>query len=968
MQTDRSEVFIGRQSELAKLTALLDLAAGRSGSLMLVTGEPGVGKTSLLGAFSSIASLRGAVVLSGRCQEEWTPPFKPFIEALGAQIREIDAKQLSADLGYGAAPLARLIPSIRQLLPEIPEPAALPPDEEHLRVLEAVAQYLRAVASRTSVVVILDDLHWADNDTLSMLRHVARATREQPVWLVGAFRDAEVDSDHPLARVVSALRYETTVESLALKGLGDRGVGELLSAIAGGEFDHHLVSAVGHETEGNPFFVKELAGYLMEEDRLRRDAYGVISLNVESIADVGIPEHVRDVVRRRLSRLTPAARSLLAVASAFGDIFLFGSCASVAGLTEAEALDALDQALAASMLHASGQSETYVFSHAIIRHAIYEGMNPSRRARVHRRLAEDLERTYHAPSFELTATLVYQYESSASLPGSERGADHALAGAAMARSHYAWQEVARFLRAALNLMGEDDARREETLASLGRALVLSLAFDEAVAVSTEAANRIAVTDPDSASDYVVGVAGDMTIGGSFPSAFTLASIGMRFARERRDFTWAYLRSLELTRLDAEDPTYPGIHVLTPEYAELSDVIKKLPRDQQTPLAALIMFESRDEILDFLGGTFASGAPFREGEFRVWFRSGQFRRILPLWEIESLLLEKQGRIGVAARCYTTVARLRNALGDLDNANQAYRKARDLTRSMPRTSTAVNNLAEARYQRAQATGEGWERLGATIEMFQKAVFHRGAASARAGGAHVYAEIGRVEDSLAMIDSVIPAIERGAAAGEFYPVSVMSVAEALWVLGRTDHIETIQQNLFEKVVQPDFRYPMHDARRSMGHVCALQGREADARRWFAEARKALDSDGQRPLRALVDFDEARMYVRRSRRGDRARASPLLDAALQQFETIGMTGWAQRARDLKRQTRPAFPDRLTGREVEVLRLIAAGRTNTQISADLAMSERTVARHITNIYGKINARSKADATSYAIRHGLMTN
>jgi DNA-binding NarL/FixJ family response regulator len=122
---------------------------------------------------------------------------------------------------------------------------------------------------------------------------------------------------------------------------------------------------------------------------------------------------------------------------------------------------------------------------------------------------------------------------------------------------------------------------------------------------------------------------------------------------------------------------------------------------------------------------------------------------------------------------------------------------------------------------------------------------------------------------------------------------------------------------------------------------------------------------LRALCDFDEALMWVRRGRRGDRERANPLLQAALARFQEIGMTGWEARARDLMGSTRPAFPDRLTGREVEILRLIAAGRTNRQISDDLVLSLRTVARHAANIYAKIGASNKAEATAYAIKHGL---
>jgi DNA-binding CsgD family transcriptional regulator len=336
----------------------------------------------------------------------------------------------------------------------------------------------------------------------------------------------------------------------------------------------------------------------------------------------------------------------------------------------------------------------------------------------------------------------------------------------------------------------------------------------------------------------------------------------------------------------------------------------------------------------------------------------------MFERASVAGEEHGRLGIAATNYSILAKLRTAVGDIAEATEAYSKARALASRLPLNSNPVGNLTDARLHMRFAAGE-WGRMGATSQAFLAAAPRRAYAAACAGTAHQYAEFGMIEDSLDLVAQCIPAIESGPAGSDLYPLMITSVAEALWILGRTDHIEPIERNMQAKLIEPDFRTPMRDGRRSMAHLCALQGRHDEARDWFARARLSCEEDGQRPLRALVDFDEAVMFVRRGRRGDRERARPLLESALEQFEAIGMPGWVKRARQLFASTKAAFPDGLTGREVEVLQLVAAGRTNRQISADLVLSLRTVARHITNIYGKIGARSKSDATAYAIRHGL---
>ena len=170
----------------------------------------------------------------------------------------------------------------------------------------------------------------------------------------------------------------------------------------------------------------------------------------------------------------------------------------------------------------------------------------------------------------------------------------------------------------------------------------------------------------------------------------------------------------------------------------------------------------------------------------------------------------------------------------------------------------------------------------------------AGAWAMGARISARLGKADEALLLLGALLAPLERAPAWALNYPLLACNAANTLWLLQRTDHIETIEQNLREKVLAPDFRFPMEDTRLSVAHLSALQGRYDEAREWFGTARTVLDGQGARPLRAIVDYDEALMYARRGAPGDPERARPLLDAALRQFRTLGMPGWIRRAEAL--------------------------------------------------------------------------
>ncbi|MGH8973953.1 MAG: ATP-binding protein, partial [Acidimicrobiia bacterium] len=382
--------FVGREGELARLVGLLGETAAGHGGLVFVAGEPGIGKTRLTEELAEAAAADGFSVLWGHCLDgDWAPPYAPFAEILKALAGGLPPEELRADLGVAGPALGQLVPALRQRLPDLPDAAPVQPDEERFRLLDAAAQFLAARARRAPVLLCLDDLHWADGSTVAMLRHVVRSSPGQRLLVIGTYRDAELAAGHPLQDAIGGLRREVEFERLKLEGLEAKAVGELLEALADHDVLGSVAAVIASETDGNPFFIKEVLRHLLEEGRFVRGSDGRWTSD-RPVAELGIPEGVREVIDRRLARLSPDANKLLSAASVFeGEIHL-GVAAAVAGLDEDVALDALDETLDAQLLQPAGGVDTYRFTHALIRHTLAGALSPSRRGRLHLRAADAL--------------------------------------------------------------------------------------------------------------------------------------------------------------------------------------------------------------------------------------------------------------------------------------------------------------------------------------------------------------------------------------------------------------------------------------------------------------------------------------------------------------------------------------------------------------------------------------------------
>ena len=909
-ETDRAGVlltrtpFVGRGKEMARLRAKLDEARAGHGSLVMLVGEPGIGKSRTIEEFAEQARARGALVLAGRCFEgEWAPPYAPFAEAIAGYAKDADPEALRADLGYGAPPVARLVPSLHERLPDIGDPVPLNPDEERFRLLDAVSQFVIAASARAPVVLVLDDLHWADGGTIAMLRHVARFLPGQRTLLLGAYRDVELDRQHPLADALAALRREAEYERILIKGLDEGEVRALLTDIAEQDVPDAFVQAISAETDGNPFFIREVLIHLADEGKIYQQD-GRWTANV-SIAEMGIPEGVRQVIGRRLSRLSETANHLLTAASGFNGSFRVGLAAGAASLDEADALDAIDAALEAQLVQPAGDAESYDFTHALIRHTLYAELSPSRQVRLHRQIAEAMERLYGDRALEHAAELAYQYHRSAGLPGTERGAAYAVEAAEQAERLPAWDQVAAFSRMALDLLTEADERRADAAGRLGLALARSTGSDEAASACAEAADLLAKAEgTDSAADYLAEAVPALYFA-NVRAAWDLSSRGLAIIGSRRDAAWATLAWADAFRRDAEDPDYVGMPLLTEERRQIMHVLEQSP-DNWAALNAQFFFLDVRNRQDAIAQEAELRTDRSEGPRRASLLQspiGDYRSAKDLVRRAAERAEREGYIAGAVSAWSTVVRCCCALGELSEGDAALVRCEALASRLVATSAAGVNAQAARAAGAFVRGE-FERLLAEFgTRAAKPVpdYRWVDGPIRAAGAWLTGITGYGDAAIGLLGSVIPALERAEGSFANYTGMACYAADTLWAAERTDYLEVIERNLREKVVEPDFRCPEVDGRSSLAVLCALSGRFDEARDWFARARAVLEEQGARPLRAVADHDEALMYARRAADGDGERALPLLDAALAQFREIGMTGWLRRGEELRKQVSDA-------------------------------------------------------------------
>ncbi len=384
-----SGVFVGREEEVGNLRRGVDEALSGRARIFTLMGEPGIGKTRLCEELTTYASMRGAQVLWGRCYEgEGAPPYWPWVQMIRSHAHECDPQILMSEMGPAATHIAEVVSEVRARLPGLPEATPLDPEQARFRLFDGIASFLRNASAHRPLVLVFDDLHWADKPSLMLLQFLARELGDDRLFVLATYRDVELGRQHPLSETLAELARNNRIERVPLGGLGEADVARFIEDSAGIEPPAGLIAAVFRETEGNPFFVTEVVRLLASDRRLEK-ANEVASWSLE------VPQGVREVVGRRLNGLSEDCNETLAIASVIGRDFEAAVLRRCAACSEDRVLELIEEALSARLLQAiPGSLGRYRFSHALVRETLYEELSTPRRVRLHARVSEVLEEHY----------------------------------------------------------------------------------------------------------------------------------------------------------------------------------------------------------------------------------------------------------------------------------------------------------------------------------------------------------------------------------------------------------------------------------------------------------------------------------------------------------------------------------------------------------------------------------------------
>ena len=472
--------FVGREAERGELRRCLDQLAGGRGGLVMIGGEPGVGKTRIAEELMAEASQRGITAFTGHCYEmEGAPPYIPFLEILQAAARVVPPEDLREALGDSAPEVAKLMPELRRMFPDIASPLELRAEQERFFMFNGVLVFMGRAARARPLLLTLEDLHWADEPTLLLLQHMAQRLREMPVLIVGTYRDVELDVDRPLAAILEELLRQRLAHRLALKRLPKASVSAMLQALSGQEPPATLVQAIYSETEGNPFFVEEVFQHLAEEGKLF-DAKGRWRPDLE-VSELDVPEGVRLVIGRRLRRVSEECRRVLTTAAMIGRAFSFDLLEALADADTDALLDAIDDAertqLIASVSDTPGRAgarpgeASFTFAHELIRQTLISGLSLPRRQRLHLRVAEAMEQVYSQTLDERAADLAHHLYQAGTASDPEKTVRYLTLAGKQAQRAAAFEDALRHFESALSLNeGRDRQKRADLLYQRGLAL------------------------------------------------------------------------------------------------------------------------------------------------------------------------------------------------------------------------------------------------------------------------------------------------------------------------------------------------------------------------------------------------------------------------------------------------------------------------------------------------------------------
>ncbi len=906
--------FVGRRQELEQLKEALEDALGGRGSIAMLVGEPGIGKTRLAEEFTVYARLRGAQVLAGRSYEgSVEQPYFPFVEAFRQYVKARPDAELRRELGEGAPDVANLVSEIRQRFPDLPASPPLQGDAERLRLFGSITDFLRAATAAGPLVLHLDDLHWADTPSLFLLRHLSRHLAGERLLILGSYRDVELDRTHPLAEVLGTLRRETTFRRVLLRGLPTEDVVAYLTALADEEPDpaiqaarRALAEALHRETEGNPFFIGEVLSHLVESGKLFWDG-AHWRTNVTSTSELGIPEGVREVVGRRLSALSEACNRMLTVASAMPGGFSWEVLRATAEGDDASRLDALEEALAARLIRErdGAQVTSYEFTHALIRQTLYEELSAPRRVLLHRNIGERLEALYASNPAPHFAELAHHFFQAAPGGDVEKAVDYAAQAGERAIAMAAFEEaITHFERAlqAFELTRGGSPEREcrvflklaEIHARVGASEASRTAASKAAALARAqgAPELLALAALNYGGEHVLYMALDEN------RVRLLEEAMAAFGSQENEYVVRLLRRLAVEYSTVDTPRAAACNEKSVAIARRIGQPEVLANALSGRFLALGSTQRLEERLhdsrELLAVSTRAGLKF----FQSIGHSSLHFDLLEMGDATGARAQLDGYVRLAKQTREPTALWlsvvyqglwANLEGRFEDAERLANESLQLARRFEHDGGAQFHAILISRVRAE---QG--RLGEMITVIEAIVKRTPVVAWSARLVQLYAEFGREDDARRELELFAADDFASVPTDVLYLASLGYIAEACAVLRDAKRAEVLYRLMLPHakrnvvVANAAVNGPVDC---QLGKLAATLGRYDDAARHF---EATIDFDrrlGARPLLARAQVDYARMLLERAGPGDRERALRLANEALGVAHALGMKLVTERA-----------------------------------------------------------------------------
>ena len=903
-------IFVGRERELKALREAVEEAVAGSGRLLLLAGEPGIGKTRTAQELATYARLRGLQVLWGGAHEGGgAPPYWPWVKIIRAYVQDHSPEQVLAKMGAaGAVDIAQVVPAVRACLPSLPPPPPVDAEEARFRLFESITTFFRNAAAEHPLLLVLDDLHWADPGSLLVLQFLAREMADSRLVVIGTYRDTEIQRPHPLFHSLGELARAPGCRRCTLAGLSRPDVARYIELTATCTPSAALVDVVARETEGNPFFLGEVVRLLAAEGRFEHPG--------QATAAVPLPAAVREVIGRRLDRLSVEGNRVLATAAVVGREFEVDVLARVTELPPGQILEVLEDALATGIIiEVPRARRRYSFAHALIRETLYQEFTATRRAALHRRIAEALEELSSGVPESRLAELAYHFFEAAEPGNAEKALVFATRAGDRAMSLLAYEEAAfqydRGLQALELGRAVDDEQRCELLLALGEAELGGGFLEKARAEfwrAADVARRLAAPEPLARAALGVGMSyGWSEMAGPVDEKLVGLLEEARSALGEQD---SVLRARVQASL-AIQLYFTGVPERT---ASLTEGAVEIARRTGGAAALAYALHARQYFL-WGSGTVEQRLAIATEMLQVAKRTTDSRFVMwaHAWRIVIFLeigeraaadreIEAQSRIGEALRqplhrYHAVMHEGMQALldGRFEDAEQRGQQLLEIGGST-RSQDPVLAFGAQRFVLLREQGR-LDEMEAGVKAFVQE--YPGLPAWRAALCLIYAELDREAEARVEFEQL--------AADDFaqfprdtnWPAALSMLAEVCAFLRDSRRARMLHDLMLPYasrcVVISHGTVCLGSMARGLGMLAATLGRWEEADGHFEDALQTSVRMSAGPAIARTQLDHASMLIARDEPGDLERALGLLTESLAAAQTLGMKALLERALALK-------------------------------------------------------------------------